>query len=91
MLVNKSISISSYMVFPMMAGLCACAEPLVRVLGYSKEIKDLLMGRGLEDTLYDLQNNEKGMVIGGANKNLKGNKNNLFDFIYETEIKPYRK
>ena len=32
MLVNKSISISSYMVFPMMAGLCACAEPLVRVL-----------------------------------------------------------
>ena len=61
---------------------------LVRALGYGKEIKDIFMGRGLEDTLYDLKNNEKGIKIG---KNYKGNKQKtLFDYIYETEIKPKR-
>lgn len=65
---------------------------LVRALGKGKEFKDKnLQNRGLEDTLFDLKNNEKGIIIGLANKNIKGNQKNLFDFIFETEIKPNRK
>lgn len=63
---------------------------LTNTLGYGKEVKDVLMGRGIEDTLYDLGNNQKGIIIGQANRNVKGDKKSLFDYIFETEIKPYR-
>lgn len=71
----------------------AVYHPLfVDLLGRGKEFKDQhFQKRGLEDTLYDLENNKKGIEIGLANRNLKGNQKNLFDYIFETEIKPYRK
>ena len=61
-----------------------------KALGWGKEAKDLLVGRGLKDTQTDLTNNIKGINIGEANRNLKGNYKNLFDYIFETEIKPKR-
>lgn len=64
---------------------------LVEQLGRGKEFKDyFIQKRGLEDTLFDLENNKKGIEIGLANRNVKGNQKNLFDYIFETEIKPYR-
>ena len=65
---------------------------LVNTLGIGKEAKDLfIQRRGLEDTIYDLQNNQKGINIGLDNRNIKRNQRKLFDYIFETEIKPYRK
>lgn len=61
---------------------------LVRTLGYGKEVKDLFQGRGLDDTKYDLKNNELGISIGLKYPN--NNQNTLFDYIFENEIKPYR-
>lgn len=66
-------------------------EHIIRHLGYMKEIKDLFQGRGLADTIQDLGNNERGINIGKANRNLKNNQKSLFDYIFETEIKPHRK
>ena len=64
---------------------------LTRAFGVGKEIKDFFQGRGLKDIKADLANNEKGFIIGEANKNLDGNQNALFDYIFKTEIEPYRK
>ncbi len=65
---------------------------LVNALGLGKEAKDLIFqGRGLEDTIYDFKNNQKGIEIGLANRNINRTQKNLFDYIFETEIKPYRK
>lgn len=64
---------------------------LTRLFGLGKEHKDLLQKRGLADTMNDLKNNELGLKIGEANKNLKSNQKTLFDYIFETQIKPYRK
>lgn len=64
---------------------------LVNFYGAIKEGKDLLQGRGLKDTKYDWKNNQKGINIGDANRNIKdNNQKNLFDYIFETEIKPFR-
>lgn len=61
---------------------------LTRFLGYGKEVKDLFQGRTLADTLFDLTNNETGIAIG---KEFKGKPNKtLYDYIFETEIKPNR-
>lgn len=66
-------------------------KPLVRSLGYMKEIKDLFQGRGLSDTLQDLKNNETGIVIGEANRNIQGgNQKTLFDYIFHNHIKSNR-
>lgn len=66
-------------------------ESLTRIFGLGKEHKDLLQGRGIADTLTDLKNNEIGINIGKANRNLKNNQKTLFDYIFETQIKPDRK
>ena len=43
---------------------------------------------GYKDTFFDLGNNEKGLNIGNK---FKGNsQNGLFDYIFKTEIEPYR-
>jgi hypothetical protein len=63
---------------------------VTKTLGWGKEAKDLVVGRGLADTQNDLTNNIKGIEIGLGDRNVKGNHKNLFDYIFETEIKPYR-
>ncbi|MBQ3819396.1 hypothetical protein II810_03010 [bacterium] len=57
-------------------------------LGLAKEFKDLLQGRGLSDSMYDLENNKRGIEIGSSIK--KVDKKVLFDYIFKTEIEPYR-
>lgn len=64
---------------------------LTRFFGIGKEAKDLKQGRGLKDTIEDLKNNEKGLIIGDANKDVIGSQKDLFNYIFETEIAPYRK
>ena len=57
-------------------------------LGYLKEVKDLLMGRGLQDTKYDLKNNKIGISIGLKFPN-NSNKA-LYDYIFKNHIEPKR-
>ena len=69
------------------------SAPFVRLLGAGKEVKDLLQGRKLPDTKFDMQNNELGLEYGNSyRKDLKSKipQKSLFDYIFETEIKPYR-
>ncbi|MBR6099412.1 hypothetical protein IKP85_06665 [bacterium] len=61
---------------------------VVTALGNLKESKDMLVGRGLDDTLYDYGNNQRGIEIG--NKFRGVNPQSLFDYIFKTEIEPYR-
>lgn len=64
-------------------------SPLVVTgLGNLKESKDLLMGRSKEDTIFDYWNNQKGIKIGNEKRGIP--QKALFDYIFETEIKPYR-
>ena len=60
-----------------------------RFLGWSKEIKDLIQGRGFEDTKYDLRNNEIGISIGSKYPNT--NNKVLYDYIFKNHIEPQRK
>lgn len=62
---------------------------LTRFLGWGKEIKDLFQGRGLEDTKYDLKNNEIGISIGSKYPNT--NNKVLYDYIFKNHIEPKRK
>ena len=61
---------------------------VVTVLGNLKESKDLLQGRGLADMLFDYGNNQIGIDIG--NKYRGVNQKSLFDYIFKTQIEPYR-
>ena len=63
----------------------------VNILGAIKEGKDLLQGRGWSDTKYDWSNNQKGIDIGLKTRGLNISQKDLFDYIFQTEIKPYRK
>lgn len=60
-------------------------------LGYGKEIKDLFQNRGFPDTNFDLGNNQIGINVGLANRNVKGTQKDLFDYVFKTYIEPYRK
>ena len=63
----------------------------VNTLGFLKEAKDFLQGRGWNDGKYDFNNNQKGIEIGKAFKNTNISQKALFDYIFRTEIQPYRK
>ena len=63
---------------------------VTKAFGWAKEAKDLVQGRGLADTQNDLTNNIKGINIGLGDRNVKGNANTLFDYIFKTEIEPLR-
>lgn len=63
-----------------------------KLLGWGKEAKDLFFqSRGLEDTKFDLGNNQIGINIGLGAKDLNWSQKDLFDFIFKTQIEPYRK
>lgn len=61
---------------------------LTRFFGYLKETKDMIQGKGLEDTKYDLKNNELGISIGLKFPN-NSNKT-LYDYIFNNHIAPQR-
>lgn len=61
---------------------------LTRVLGWTKEIKDLFQGRGIEDTRRDLSNNEIGISIGLKFPN--NTNKSLYDYIFNNHIAPQR-
>ncbi len=57
-------------------------------LGKIKEVKDLIMGRGFADTKNDLRHNTIGIELGEKSQGI--NKKTLFDYIFKTQIEPYR-
>lgn len=59
-----------------------------RKFGRLKEAKDFVQGRGLKDINFDLSNNEKGIELGEKSQGI--NQKTLFDYIFKTEIEPYR-
>lgn len=64
---------------------------ITNALGIGKEIKDLVFqGRGLEDTLFDYGNNQIGIGIGLGDRQINGSQKDLFDYIFRTQIEPYR-
>jgi hypothetical protein len=66
-------------------------EPYVNLLGHGKEFVDKIIGKDQSDIDFDKANNRKGREIGLANRNIKGTEKNLYDYIFKTEIEPYRK
>lgn len=60
----------------------------IKMLGYSKELKDLLQGRGLEDAIHDLKNNSIGISLG--KKYHEVNEKSLMDYVYKNYIEKLR-
>ena len=62
---------------------------MTKTLGKFKEAKDILMGRGLSDTINDLYNNDVGIELGAKSEGI--NRKTLYDYIFNPHIAPYRK
>ena len=60
-----------------------------RLLGYTKEFKDMLFEHDLDDTKIDLNNNKIGILLGEKYPTLERDK--LIELIYNIYIKPKRR
>lgn len=66
------------------------APEFTNILGMGKEALDFVRGRGLEDIKQDYANNQIGIEIGLANRNINGTQKDLFNYIFKEHIEPYR-